>query len=284
LIASFQVDDMGGTPPTTRSKAANMADAAHIERIPLILMTEQESMLSPLDRRSEAYRHQAALVAEKQRLRNRPQPVLTIPNILTFFRLILVPVLMVAWHCQWTHAPLICGCVFIVAALTDWLDGYLARQLGISTVFGAFLDPVADKIMVTTTLILLTTSPPPPLVTVQLVLPVSLMICREITMSSLREWAAASGGGAHKAVKVNSLGKWKTACQMLAMSALLVVRQPHEQLQHFLPPFMAGADFVVGATHAAFLLLWVSAGLACWSLFIYMQNVWTHFVYPHKAH
>ncbi|KAF5831953.1 phosphatidylglycerophosphate synthase [Dunaliella salina] len=259
-----------------------------IPRIPLVgVKKEQESILSPLDRRSETYRHLAAEAAEKQARRaNARQPVMTIPNILTFLRLIFVPVLVVVWDLDWLHSPIICAAIFMVAAWTDWLDGYLARRLGISTVFGAFLDPVADKIMVTTSLILLTTSPPAPLVPRNVVLPVAIIICREITMASLREWAAASGGGAHKAVKVNSLGKWKTACQMLSMSALLVVRQPQAQLQHILPAFMSAPAFLLQTTMVSYYLLWASAVLAVWSLSFYMMNVWTHFVYPNasKAH
>lgn len=80
----------------------------------------------------------------------------------------------------------------------------MTLQMKIATEFGAFLDPVADKIMVSTALVLLAANPPAPLSQVDLSLPVLVIICREITMSSLREWAAASGGGAHKVRKVRA--------------------------------------------------------------------------------
>ena len=147
----------------------------------------------------------------------------------------------------------------MLASLTDWADGQLARMLGLVSQFGAFLDPgeravcslageahpksvsmclvlcmsvrgplhvacptlrrcvaVADKVMVATALVLLATSPPRPITVHAMALPVAIMISREITMSALREWAAASSEAAHKAVKVNSFGKWKTAFQASA--------------------------------------------------------------------
>ena len=131
--------------------------------------------------------------------------------------------------------------------------------------------------MVSTALVLLATQPPPPLTVVWMTVPVALIIAREITMSSLREWAAASGGDAHKAVKVSSLGKWKTALQMTAMSLLLVLRNDH---------LVGDSDAVVawlhGATLACYALLVGSTVLALWSLARYMENVWQFFVYAHS--
>jgi len=257
-----------------------------IPRIPLLLpQPNMESIISPLDRRSEAYRHAAAEVATKHPPPPalRRQPIMTLPNVLTFIRLIMVPVMLALWEVPWRYSPVVCAIMFIGASLTDWLDGYLARRLKITTVFGAFLDPVADKIMVCTALILLTTSPPPPIPTRIMVLPVAIMVCREITMSSLREWAAAAGGSAQKAVKVNSLGKWKTALQMVAMSVLLVVRQPAADMGYLLPPFLVGTRQFDLLAMGAYVCLWAATVLAMWSLAIYMSNVWVHFVMvPHK--
>ena len=174
------------------------------------------------------------------------------------------------------------------------------------TVLGAFLDPVADKIMVSAALVLLAVSPPAPLSHADLAVPVVIMIGREITMSSLREWAAACGGTAHRvssprpsrskappsmrvcrscrsttcgsalsastvlkfessevgsliqAVKVNSLGKWKTALQMAAMSGMLLLRRPENLLGHD----HASLEHAQRASHACLLLLWAGAFLS----------------------
>lgn len=256
-----------------------MADD-EIRQIPLFAPAPaQESLVSPLDRRSEVYRHavQQTIPPSKRPAR---QPIMTIPNILTFIRLLLVPVLLFLWEWEWVWSPVTCAIVFIAASLTDWLDGYLARKLKLVTVFGAFLDPVADKIMVSTSLVLLVVNPPSPVGPKWMILPVTIMICREITMSALREWAAAAGGAAHKAVKVNSLGKWKTALQMVAISVLLMARQPFESYAAFIPPGLPGAVAVQRLVWSAYAGLWAASVLALWSLGTYMSNAWTHFIYP----
>mmetsp|Transcript_15788 Transcript_15788/g.34099 ORF Transcript_15788/g.34099 Transcript_15788/m.34099 type:complete len:267 (+) Transcript_15788:109-909(+) len=256
------------------------ANGEEIKRIPLLLVSKEESIDSPLDRRSEAYRHIAQKIVTTKPVPPVRQPIMTIPNILTFFRLLLVPVLLLLWEIEWRYTPILCAVVFILASLTDWLDGMLARKLKIATVFGAFLDPVADKIMVSTALVLLTITPPPPITTRLMALPVIIMICREVTMSALREWAAAAGGAAHKAVKVNSFGKWKTALQMVSMSILLVARQPISDYAAWLPPFITEGPAMLHIARAAFICLWAATALAVWSVAVYMANVWTHFIYP----
>ncbi|KAF2590460.1 hypothetical protein F2Q70_00040893, partial [Brassica cretica] len=152
--------------------------------------------------------------------------------------------------------------LFIAAAITDWLDGYLARKMRLGSAFGAFLDPVADKLMVAATLILLCTKPMdavvvlgpiPWLVTV----PSIAIIGREITMSAVREWAASQNGKLSKAVAVNSLGKWKTATQMIALTILLASRD--SSFERLLPSGIG--------------LLYVSAGLSIWSLVVYMRQI-----------
>jgi len=160
--------------------------------------------------------------------------------------------------------------VFVLAAITDWLDGFLARKWNQSSAFGAFLDPVADKLMVACALVLLCSLAPkgvshPYLVAV----PSAIIIGREITMSALREWASAKGGDAHKAVKVNNLGKWKTATQMVSISVLLLVRDGvPKAMESFLPKMLASE-----LTNVGVVTLWVSAALAALSLYVYMAPV-----------
>ncbi|CAK0785707.1 hypothetical protein CVIRNUC_008918 [Coccomyxa viridis] len=249
-----------------------------IQGIPLIGLSSQESLSSPIDRRSDYYRQRAReQQPQSQAAANaKPQPLLTAPNVLTFLRLLMVPVLVVLWFLPHRLAPLASALTFIFAAITDWADGYLARRMKAVTVLGAFLDPVADKIMVSAALVLLAVSPPAPLSHADLAVPVVIMIGREITMSSLREWAAACGGTAHRAVKVNSLGKWKTALQMAAMSGLLLLRRPENLLGHD----HASLEHAQRASHACLLLLWAGAFLSVWSLSNYMANVWTYMRYP----
>ncbi|EFN56690.1 hypothetical protein CHLNCDRAFT_51707 [Chlorella variabilis] len=237
-----------------------------------------ESLDSPIDRRSDYYRQQALLQTLKEQGKLKPQPLLTPPNVLTFARVALVPLFMLLWHAAHQYASIATAAVFIAASITDWLDGYLARRMKVTSAFGAFLDPVADKIMVSTALVLLATVPPAPITTLGMAVPVCLVISREITMSALREWAAASGGGAHKAV--NSLGKWKTALQMVSMSLLLVLRNADHLFHDPSPHFIEWHHYL---TWCAFLMLWLATALALVSLYNYMANVWHFFRYPGLA-
>mmetsp|Transcript_512 Transcript_512/g.3699 ORF Transcript_512/g.3699 Transcript_512/m.3699 type:complete len:237 (+) Transcript_512:251-961(+) len=179
---------------------------------------------------------------------------LTLPTILTIARVAAIPVFAAAFYYPSQHAAATSAAVFIAASITDWLDGYLARKMNLVSKFGAFLDPVADKLMVATALVVLCSNPP--LGTAKFVIPVpaAVIIGREITMSALREWAAASGGDAHSAVAVSSLGKWKTATQMIALTLLLVFRDYHVGC----PAVQLGVG-----------MLYASAMLALWSLVSY---------------
>lgn len=251
----------------------------HVERIPLLgFNPHEESFDSPFDRRSEVYRTLAWEHA-REHPPPVPQPIITIPTLLTFLRLVLVPVVMGLWYTQQPLAPLLSAVLFVVASATDWLDGYIARKFEITTRFGAFLDPVADKVMVTTVLVLLATGPPEPLSQGQMAVPVVIMCCREVTMSALREWAASAGGAAHRAVKVNTLGKYKTALQMSSMSALLFCKDT----VHMPALFEAARVSSQQVAFASWLLLWAAAFLATWSLVIYFVQVWSHFVAPRPA-
>lgn len=191
--------------------------------------------------------------------------LLTLPTILTIGRVAAVPFLVCTFYSESWWGPAATVGIFVAAATTDWLDGYLARKMKLGTPFGAFLDPVADKLMVATTLILLCTKPfeagmfgqAPWVLTV----PATAIICREITMSAVREWAASRDRKLLEAVAVNNLGKWKTATQMSALTILLAARD---------------GSLVGDATLVSFgvVLLYVSAWLSLWSMVVYMRKIW----------
>ncbi|GAD79446.1 CDP-diacylglycerol--glycerol-3-phosphate 3-phosphatidyltransferase [Vibrio ezurae] len=139
----------------------------------------------------------------------------TIPNILTLIRLFLIPVFVIAFYLPFSWAPFTAAMVFWVAGFTDWLDGVLARKLGQTSRFGAFLDPVADKVMVATALLLIAEH----YNTIWITVPAIIMISREIIISALREWMAEIGKRA--SVAVSWIGKVKTFAQMFALWVLI---------------------------------------------------------------
>ncbi|XP_029120641.1 CDP-diacylglycerol--glycerol-3-phosphate 3-phosphatidyltransferase 2 isoform X3 [Elaeis guineensis] len=159
-----------------------------------------------------------------------PPKLLTLPTVLTLGRVVAVPVLVSTYHMNGWWATTATTIIFLAAAFTDWLDGYIARKMRLGTAFGAFLDPVADKLMVAATLVLLCTKPVDIALFVDvpwlLTVPSIAIIGREITMSAVREWAASQGSRALESVAVSNLGKWKTAAQMTALSILLATRDP----------------------------------------------------------
>jgi len=176
----------------------------------------------------------------------------TIPNILTLLRILMIPVLVVVFYLpgQWSYQ--ISAAIFGVAALTDLLDGYLARRLGQTSAFGAFLDPVADKLMVAVALVLLVQDNPSPLFAV----PAAIIIGREIAISALREWMSEIG--ARTKVAVSIIGKLKTTLQMIAILLLL-----------FKMPLGGFPTHTVGVV-----LLYIAAGLTLWSMVVYMNAAW----------
>lgn len=127
----------------------------------------------------------------------------------------MIPVLALAFYWPSDWANVLAVVIFVLAALTDWLDGWVARRFGMTSAFGAFLDPVADKLMVAVALVLILQRHPE----VVLALSVAVIIGREITISALREWMAGLGEGAR--VKVAWTGKLKTILQMVAIGFLL---------------------------------------------------------------
>jgi cardiolipin synthase len=136
-----------------------------------------------------------------------------LPNLLTWLRILLIPVFVGVFYLSVPHQNLVATIIFTVAAITDWLDGWLARKLDQTSAFGAFLDPVADKLMVAAALIILVQ-----LARVDAVIAL-IIIGREITVSALREWMAKIGASA--SVAVSFLGKIKTVSQMIAIPLLL---------------------------------------------------------------
>ncbi|MDD9896074.1 MAG: CDP-diacylglycerol--glycerol-3-phosphate 3-phosphatidyltransferase [Gammaproteobacteria bacterium] len=134
-------------------------------------------------------------------------------NLITFLRLLLIPVVIICYYASFSSANLWAAILFTIASMSDWLDGYLARKLGLTSAFGAFLDPVADKLLVAMVLIMLVTAYP------VLLLATGIIISREILISALREWMASKGR--RDAVAVAFSGKLKTTVQMFAIIALL---------------------------------------------------------------
>jgi len=138
-------------------------------------------------------------------------------NLVSVSRILMVPVILIVYYSSWRWGHLMAAAIFAIASLTDWLDGYLARRLNQTSAFGAFLDPVADKLLVVMTLVLLTANFPTP----WFVLPVALIIAREVFVSALREWMASCNQ--RDLVKVGYMGKVKTTVQMITIIILLAV-------------------------------------------------------------
>lgn len=141
-----------------------------------------------------------------------------IANIITLVRILLIPAFIFAFYSSFPYMPLLSAVFFTIASITDGLDGYLARHLRQESRLGVFLDPVADKLMVSSALILLSAEQQ----LSWLILPTIIIICRELVISALREWMAIMGKSA--IVKVSILGKIKTAFQMLFIILLLLYR------------------------------------------------------------
>lgn len=173
-----------------------------------------------------------------------------IPNILTLLRIVLIPVFILVYYLPGSWAPLASAGIFSIAAITDWFDGYLARRLEQSSPFGAFLDPVADKLMVAAALVVLVETFAEPWMTV----PAVIIIGREIVISALREWMAELGKRA--SVAVSMIGKIKTTLQMASIIILLAF-----------PPLSVLSWIGVAALYGAALL-------TLWSMAIYLKAAW----------
>jgi CDP-diacylglycerol---glycerol-3-phosphate 3-phosphatidyltransferase len=178
---------------------------------------------------------------------------LNIPNTLTILRICLIPVLVVVFYLPFKNHLLVAAGIFAVAAVTDWIDGYLARRLGQMTAFGAFLDPVADKLMVVIALVLLVERHDTVLFTVA----ACVIIGREIVISALREWMAELGE--RTSVAVSYIGKVKTAFQMVAITALLAVDAATDE------------SWLVALSY---IILYTAAVLTLWSMVVYLRAAW----------
>lgn len=178
---------------------------------------------------------------------------MNIPNLLTLLRILLIPVLVIVVFLPYGWTGWAAAGIFTIAAITDWIDGYLARKLDQATPFGAFFDPVADKLMVAVALVLLLKQYQEPWFTIA----VAIIICREILISALREWMAELGKRTSVAVSV--IGKFKTTLQMIAIILLLS---------------QTGGSSDSRIELLGFLTLVAAAVLTVWSMFVYIRAAW----------
>lgn len=186
---------------------------------------------------------------------------LTIPTILTLFRIVLIPVLVLVFYLPYPWTNFAAAFVFALGAVTDWLDGWIARRYNMFSAFGAFLDPVADKLMVAVALFLIVQGHPTPWMAFW----ASVIVGREIAVSALREWMAEIGQRAR--VKVAWIGKFKTVVQMIALLCLLYSVTPEKPPRP--TPWLGEPIFHIGDW-----LLAVAAILTLWSGYQYLRAAW----------
>jgi len=173
---------------------------------------------------------------------------LTLANQLTLARIALIPVFASVFYLPGVTGYILATTLFSLAAITDWLDGYLARKHGEVTAFGRFLDPVADKLLVAAALVLLVEADRAP------ALLAAIIIGREITIGALREWLAQHNSIVH----VSLMGKWKTGVQMASIITLLL----HVSI------------FGINMHLAGIILLWIASILTLWSGYEYVRDAW----------
>lgn len=177
---------------------------------------------------------------------------MNLANQLTLLRVALIPVIVLVFLLPFAWSYPVAAFIFALAGVTDWLDGYVARRYDQSTPFGAFLDPVADKLMVASALVLLVQAHG----NIWLTVPSMIIIGREIVISALREWMAEIGERAN--VAVSNIGKIKTAAQMGAITVLLAFP----------------VDDRYWLIDAGYILLYIAAGLTLYSMIIYLKAAW----------
>lgn len=177
---------------------------------------------------------------------------MNIPLLLTYLRIGLIPAIVVAFYIPGSFGHVLATSLFALAAITDWFDGYLARNLNQATRLGAFLDPVADKLVVAAALMLITAK----MGNIFITIPAIIIISREIIVSALREWMAEIGK--HTSVAVGYIAKIKTTMQMFAVGALLL----------HCPEF--NVKFLI----LGVVLLYIAVGLTLWSMYIYLKIAW----------
>lgn len=174
-----------------------------------------------------------------------------LPNILTLLRIAMIPVFIVVYYLPWEWHHVVSAAIFALAALTDWVDGYLARKWNQVTPLGAFLDPVADKLIVVAALVLLLEVHSTP----WFALPAIVIIGREIVISALREWMSELGD--RGSVAVSMMGKIKTWVQMVAVAILLLAKPEQELL-----------------TLMGFVAIYIAAIMTLWSMVQYIILAW----------
>jgi CDP-diacylglycerol--glycerol-3-phosphate 3-phosphatidyltransferase len=179
---------------------------------------------------------------------------MSLPNLLTWLRMLAIPLIVAVFFVPLPQSVInvTATTLFVAAAVTDWVDGWLARKLGQTSAFGAFLDPVADKLLVCAALVMLVE-----LQRVEAIVAL-IIIGREITISALREWMAQIG--ARSSVAVHSIGKFKTIAQLVAIPMLL-----------FDAPLFGIDCRLVGTW-----LLYLAAVLTVWSMFYYLRRAWPY--------
>lgn len=175
-----------------------------------------------------------------------------IPTILTLGRVAVIPLVLGLFYIRWDHARQAAALLFMLAAVTDWFDGWLARRWNQTSNFGAFLDPVADKLLVAVALVMLLRDDPRSVMGVL----VAVIIGREITISALREWLAELGQ--RRRVAVGLIGKLKTAFQMIAIGMML--------WQEPLGP--------IPVYDIGYALLFAAGALTLWSMIVYLRAAW----------
>jgi CDP-diacylglycerol--glycerol-3-phosphate 3-phosphatidyltransferase len=177
---------------------------------------------------------------------------MTLANFFTCLRVLLIPVFMAVYYADFTGHFLFASGIFVLACITDWLDGHMARRMRQTSRFGAFLDPVADKLLVTITLVILAASYSTPWYAI----PAALIVAREVLVSALREWMAEHNE--RDTVAVGMMGKIKTTIQMLALIILLATDTQG-------PPLIWVSGLV---------MINLAALLTMWSMAIYLHNAW----------
>ncbi len=193
--------------------------------------------------------------------------LLNTPNVLTLLRIALIPLFVLAYYLAKSWAHMLATIIFILAALTDWLDGYLARRLQQTSPFGAFLDPVADKLMIAAALVMLVADPRVQAAVIDtrlFAMVIVVILGREIAVSALREWMAEVGKRSH--VAVSFVGKSKTTVQMIAIAFLI-----WQNSFWGLPIFKIGE-----------ILLYLAATLTLWSMLSYLKAAWPNFNFSEK--
>src|SRR5271155_4384445 len=183
---------------------------------------------------------------------DKPKSHFNLPNTLTWLRILMIPGVVVLYYLPFWWAPPAAGVGFALAGITDSLDGSFARKLGLTSRLGAFLDPVADKLIVAAALVLIVSRDPQ----WYLVIAAIVIVGREIAVSALREWMAEIG--ARGRIKVSALGKYKTIMQIVGLSLLLFRRDLFG-----IPIYALGL-----------VLTAVAAVLTLWSMILYLRLAW----------